>query len=132
LQEGRIPQGTQDDYDHMVLELANEVKAKPSDRMKTAEEIAREERDRLQELEEARLRRMRGEPDKAEAGADAAPQKSKARLEVGSFFRDGVYDGRAFKLKSILSAQPSCLFCSNTPASCPPPPSSFAHKRMVL
>lgn len=110
----------------MVLELANEVKAKPSDRMKTAEEIAREERDRLHELEEARLRRMRGEPDKAETGADAAPQKSKARLEVGSFVGDGVCDKHPFNTSLV------CSLCSNMPALCLSAPlSSFVHKGMV-
>lgn len=35
----------------MVRELAFEMKAQPSEKLKTAEEIAREERERLQKLE---------------------------------------------------------------------------------
>ncbi|XP_078455784.1 nucleolar protein 14 [Lampetra fluviatilis] len=47
-------------YDVAVRELAFEIKAQPSERLKTAEEMAREEAQRLQHLEAARLRRMRG------------------------------------------------------------------------
>ncbi|XP_038389128.1 nucleolar protein 14 [Canis lupus familiaris] len=50
-----------DAYDMMVRELGFEMKAQPSNRMKTEEELAKEEQERLQKLEAARLRRMRGE-----------------------------------------------------------------------
>ncbi|XP_025968534.1 nucleolar protein 14 isoform X2 [Dromaius novaehollandiae] len=49
-----------DEYDMIVRELGFEMKAKPSDRMKTEEELAKEEQARLQKLEADRLRRMRG------------------------------------------------------------------------
>ncbi|XP_013815540.1 nucleolar protein 14 [Apteryx mantelli] len=49
-----------DEYDMIVRELAFEMKAKPSDRMKTEEELAKEEQARLQKLEADRLRRMHG------------------------------------------------------------------------
>lgn len=50
-----------DDYDMMVRELGFEMKAQPSEKLKNPEEIAREERERLQKLEEERRRRMEGE-----------------------------------------------------------------------
>ncbi|XP_012695764.2 nucleolar protein 14 [Clupea harengus] len=50
-----------DDYDMMVRELGFEMKAQPSEKLKSEEELAREERERLQNLEADRLRRMRGE-----------------------------------------------------------------------
>ncbi|KAM4635490.1 nucleolar protein 14 isoform 1-T2 [Polymixia lowei] len=50
-----------DEYDMMVRELGFEMKAQPSEKMKTPEELAREERERLQKLEADRLRRMMGE-----------------------------------------------------------------------
>jgi len=56
-----------DAYDMMVRELGLERKAQPSDRMKTEEELAKEEQDRLQKLEAARLRRMRGEDEAGDA-----------------------------------------------------------------
>lgn len=89
-QEGRIQGAAHDDYDDMVLDLANEAKARPSDRMKTATEIAQEERDRLQQLEEKRLRRMRGEGDEAqrEEAFDAEEKGSSARLEVGIIIQE--------------------------------------------
>ncbi|XP_019937980.2 nucleolar protein 14 [Paralichthys olivaceus] len=50
-----------DPYDMMVRELGFEMKAQPSEKMKTPEELAREQRDKLQKLEADRLRRMMGE-----------------------------------------------------------------------
>ncbi|NWI13789.1 NOP14 protein, partial [Crypturellus soui] len=55
-----------DEYDMIVRELGFEMKAKPSDRMKTEEELAKEEQARLQRLEADRLRRMRGIDEKEE------------------------------------------------------------------
>ncbi|XP_051692636.2 nucleolar protein 14 isoform X2 [Oryctolagus cuniculus] len=49
-----------DAYDMVVRELGFEMKAQPSNRMKTEEELAREEQERLRKLEADRLRRMRG------------------------------------------------------------------------
>ncbi|XP_066501929.1 nucleolar protein 14 [Hoplias malabaricus] len=54
-----------DDYDMMVRELGFEMKAQPSEKLKTPEELAREERERLQNLEADRMRRMLGEVDES-------------------------------------------------------------------
>ena len=43
--------------------LVNELRSKPSDRMKSEEELAKEARELLEKLEAARLRRMNGEGD---------------------------------------------------------------------
>ncbi|XP_032711855.1 nucleolar protein 14 [Lontra canadensis] len=56
-----------DAYDMMVRELGFEMKAQPSNRMKSEEELAKEEQERLQQLEAARLRRMHGEDEGSEA-----------------------------------------------------------------
>ena len=48
-----------DDYDAMLRTMAFETKVQPSDRTKSAEEVAVETRTRLEELEAARLRRMK-------------------------------------------------------------------------
>ncbi|XP_058921979.1 nucleolar protein 14 [Kogia breviceps] len=52
-----------DAYDMMVRELGFEMKAQPSNRMKTEEELAREEQERLKCLEAERLRRMLGKEE---------------------------------------------------------------------
>ena len=49
-----------DDYDRAVRELVFEKRGQPSDRMKSEEEIAREERERLEKLEVSRLAILRG------------------------------------------------------------------------
>ncbi|XP_024907590.1 nucleolar protein 14 isoform X2 [Pteropus alecto] len=54
---------TPDAYDVMVRELGFEMKAQPSNRMKTEEELAKEEQERLKNLEADRLRRMRGKDE---------------------------------------------------------------------
>ncbi|XP_037242001.1 nucleolar protein 14 [Falco rusticolus] len=54
-----------DEYDMIVRELGFEMKAKPSERMKTEEELAKEEQARLQKLEADRLRRMHGLDEQA-------------------------------------------------------------------
>uniref|UniRef100_A0A674PH81 NOP14 nucleolar protein homolog (yeast) n=1 Tax=Takifugu rubripes TaxID=31033 RepID=A0A674PH81_TAKRU len=50
-----------EEYDMMVRELGFEMKAQPSEKLKTPEELAREEREKLQKLEADRLRRMMGD-----------------------------------------------------------------------
>ncbi|XP_054612765.1 nucleolar protein 14 isoform X2 [Dunckerocampus dactyliophorus] len=55
-----------EEYDMMVRELGFEMKAQPSEKMKTPDEIAREEREKLQKLEADRLKRMMGNEDEAE------------------------------------------------------------------
>ncbi|XP_002814567.2 nucleolar protein 14 isoform X1 [Pongo abelii] len=52
-----------DAYDMMVRELGFEMKAQPSNRMKTEAELAKEEQERLRKLEAERLRRMLGKDE---------------------------------------------------------------------
>lgn len=49
-----------DDYDKLMKELKFEPRGKPSDKLKTVDEVAREEKQKLEELEAARLLRMQG------------------------------------------------------------------------
>jgi nucleolar protein 14 len=62
------PQKTQEmlSYDAALREMVYDKRSKPTERVKTDEEIAQEEMERLQKLEEERLKRMRGEePEEA-------------------------------------------------------------------
>lgn len=52
-----------DEYDAFVREMAFERRARPQDRLKSAEELVEEQAKRLREAEEKRQRRMRGEQD---------------------------------------------------------------------
>ncbi|KAL3501525.1 hypothetical protein ACH5RR_035974 [Cinchona calisaya] len=47
-----------DSYDKLISEMAMDMRARPSDRTKTAEEIAQGEKERLEQLEEERQKRM--------------------------------------------------------------------------
>lgn len=55
-------EGKDKEYDRRVREMLHDERSKPTERTKTAEEKAKEEADRLKELEEKRQKRMRGEP----------------------------------------------------------------------
>ncbi|KAF9970791.1 nucleolar complex protein 14 [Actinomortierella ambigua] len=70
-ESGVLDKGFDDDYDKFVRELAYDRRAKPQDRMKTEEEVAQEEADKLEKAERARKRRMEGlapEDDEEEGG----------------------------------------------------------------
>lgn len=75
----RVAGEEEDEFDRLARELAGELKAQAADRLKTPEELARAEHDRLQAAEKARVRRMQGEDDSEEEeeegrGGEAAPR----------------------------------------------------------
>ncbi|XP_038064843.1 nucleolar protein 14-like isoform X2 [Patiria miniata] len=75
-----------DDYDIAVRELMFDVKAKATDRMKTPEEIARDEKERLDKLEQDRQRRMLGITE---------GEEQEARRRAGHQSADDLNDGYA-------------------------------------
>ena len=57
-QEGRVLEAPADsDYDRAVVDLAEETKARATDRLKTPQEEAQAHRQRLEELEQKRIDR---------------------------------------------------------------------------
>uniref|UniRef100_A0A7S2ZCZ2 Uncharacterized protein n=2 Tax=Rhodosorus marinus TaxID=101924 RepID=A0A7S2ZCZ2_9RHOD len=64
------------EYDKMFVELATEKRAIATDRLKTPEELAKEEKERLDALEAMRLRRMKGTGDEDEE-SEGKPDESK-------------------------------------------------------
>ncbi|KAF2308658.1 hypothetical protein GH714_011888 [Hevea brasiliensis] len=63
-------QGKPDSYDKLVKEMSLDIRAYPSDRTKTPEEIAQEERERLERLEEERQKRMLATNDSSDEEND--------------------------------------------------------------
>ncbi|KAF1840541.1 nucleolar protein 14 [Cucurbitaria berberidis CBS 394.84] len=59
---GSSQQAKDKEYDLRVRQMLQDERAKPTERTKTEEEKAREDAKQLKELEEKRLRRMKGEP----------------------------------------------------------------------
>ncbi|KAL5637163.1 hypothetical protein ACGC1H_000969 [Rhizoctonia solani] len=57
---------TDEDYDQFVRELVFDKRSRPTDRLKTEEELAKEAAEALERAEKARLRRMRGEESEDE------------------------------------------------------------------
>ncbi|EIW69706.1 hypothetical protein TREMEDRAFT_20830, partial [Tremella mesenterica DSM 1558] len=69
-------------YDQVVKTLAFDARAKPKNRTKTEEELAVEEKERLEEAEAKRLKRMRGEPDSDEEEEGDKRRKTEKRGEA--------------------------------------------------
>lgn len=68
-----------DSYDKLVKEMALDMRARPSDRTKTAEEIAQEERERLERLEEERQKRMLATDDTSDEDNEDEEKSSTQR-----------------------------------------------------
>ncbi|KAG8906997.1 nucleolar complex protein 14 [Tulasnella sp. 403] len=67
-----------DDYDRLVREFVFDKRAKPTDRLKTEEEIALEEKQKLEKAERARIRRMNGEEDYDSSDEDDGRNRRKS------------------------------------------------------
>lgn len=79
------------EYDQYVRELALDRRAKPKDRTKTEEELAREEKEALEKAERRRLKRMRGEETDSEDEQKGGKRKQ-ARARGGDDLEDDFYD----------------------------------------
>lgn len=79
-----------DEYDKLVKQMGLEMRARPSDRTKTPEEIAQEEKERLEQLEEERQKRMiAGEDSSDEENEDSEkPSEQKQRAISGDDLGD--------------------------------------------
>lgn len=77
-------------YDAALREMVHDKRSKPSERTKTEEEIAQEEKERLETLERERLRRMRGEDE--EPVEESSGKKPAVRREGDDLDDDFVPD----------------------------------------
>lgn len=84
------------DYDMAFRTMAFESKVKPSDRIKSAEELATEAKKRLEDLEKARVKRMSRRDDKEEVSV--SKDKSK-RAVTDDDIGDGEQEFAGYKSK---------------------------------
>ncbi|KAK2873451.1 hypothetical protein FQN49_002358 [Arthroderma sp. PD_2] len=75
LLDGKDRDAADREYDQRLRQMAFDKRSKPSERTKTEEEKIEEEAKRLQELENERLRRMRGDEESDEEQADDAAEE---------------------------------------------------------
>ncbi|KAG2186157.1 hypothetical protein INT43_002595 [Umbelopsis isabellina] len=107
------------DYDKFVRELAFDQRAKPTDRTKTEEEIALEEKENLEKAEKARKRRMEGLESEDENSTNAGRRGEKGRsnkkrkrepqaddLDDDFVEEDGPQLGHGLTLEDIMQAGP--------------------------
>ncbi|XP_057721840.1 uncharacterized protein LOC130935927 [Arachis stenosperma] len=66
-----------DEYDMLVKQMGLEMRARPSNRIKTPEEIAQEEREHLEEMEEERQKRMLASEDSSDEDNEDSEKASK-------------------------------------------------------
>ncbi|KAG4981676.1 hypothetical protein JHK87_026425 [Glycine soja] len=87
---GNSVQEKPDDYDKLVKQMGLEMRARPSDRTKTPEEIAQEEKERLEELEEERQKRMVAAEDSSDEDSEDSekPSEQKPRSISGDDLGD--------------------------------------------
>ncbi|XP_051148566.1 uncharacterized protein LOC127263530 [Andrographis paniculata] len=72
-----LPQEKYDQYDKLVSEMALDMRARPSDRTKTPEELAQEEKDHLEHMEEERLKRMHAADDSSDEDGNTSEDDEK-------------------------------------------------------
>nr|CAD7201302.1 unnamed protein product [Timema douglasi] len=72
-----------DPYDTVMRELKFEARGKPSDRLKTEDEIAKEEKERLEKLEAERQDRMKGFTDETPVTTSTNKHRSADDLDDG-------------------------------------------------
>ncbi|CAE6366691.1 unnamed protein product [Rhizoctonia solani] len=72
---------TDEDYDQFVRELVFDKRSRPTDRLKTEEELAKEAAEALERAEKARLRRMRGEESEDEDERGGKRRKRTAQAD---------------------------------------------------
>ncbi|KDN48010.1 hypothetical protein RSAG8_03026, partial [Rhizoctonia solani AG-8 WAC10335] len=93
---------TNEDYDQFVRELVFDKRSRPTDRLKTEEELAREAAEALEKAEKSRLRRMRGEESEDE---DERSGKRRRVAQADDLEDDFVGDDDVHGLGAGLEAQ---------------------------
>lgn len=75
------------EYDQFIRELVFDKRARPKDRLKTEEEIALEEKQKLEKEERRRIRRMKGE-EGASSSEDEGRSRKRKRARGGDDLED--------------------------------------------
>ncbi|KAI3985255.1 hypothetical protein MKX01_039500 [Papaver californicum] len=90
-----------DSYDKQVRRLAGDMRAAPSDRTKTPEEIALEDKQRLEQLEEERQKRMDGDSSDEESNDDTEDSYATSSRKVRSTSGDNLGDSLSLDEKEV-------------------------------
>ena len=94
-----------DDYDKNMMEMQYEAKVRATSRTKTAEELALEERARLEEAEKDRVKRMREGPDlQSAAELDEAGNKGMLNVAPRNIEDKGNKKGKEEKIAGFESS----------------------------
>ncbi|KAL1811818.1 hypothetical protein ACET3Z_021883 [Daucus carota] len=87
-----LQQEKPDSYDKLVNEMVLDRRARPSNRTKTPEEIAQEEKERLEQLEEERQKRMHAADDSSDEDVDGSRNEDASKRRLTSISGDDLGD----------------------------------------
>uniref|UniRef100_A0A3Q7H7X6 Uncharacterized protein n=1 Tax=Solanum lycopersicum TaxID=4081 RepID=A0A3Q7H7X6_SOLLC len=90
--KGPIGKEKADTYEMLVSEMALDIRARPSNRTKTPEEIAQEEKERLELLEQERQKRMAAADDGSDEDGNASDDNSKSIKDPRTISGDDLGD----------------------------------------
>lgn len=91
--EGRSREDADREYDTRVRQMMYDQRSKPTERTKTDEEKAKEEAEKLQSLEQKRMRRMKGEPTSDDEDEDPRKQGQDEDEDMESIHDDAAEFG---------------------------------------
>lgn len=103
-----------DQYDQLFGQMALDMRARPSDRTKAPEELAQEEKERLEELEEERRKRMVAGDDSSNEDANTSEDDDGEASErvrhisgddLGDSFSDAIPKAKAVWIDDILTRE---------------------------
>lgn len=92
-----------DTYEMLVSEMALDIRARPSNRTRTPEEIAQEEKERLELLEQERQKRMAAADDESDEDGNASDDNSKLVKDPRTISGDDLGDDLEEMPRSKLS-----------------------------
>lgn len=84
-----------DSYDKLMNEMVLDRRARPSNKTKTPDEIAQEEKERLEQLEEERQKRMHAADDSSDEDFDGSRDEDVSRRKLRSISGDDLGDSFA-------------------------------------
>ncbi|KAG8383019.1 hypothetical protein BUALT_Bualt05G0140300 [Buddleja alternifolia] len=95
-----LKQEKPDQYDKLVGQMALDMRARPSDRTKTPEELAQDEKERLEQLEEERQKRMVAADDSDNEDADTSENDNESAKQIRHISGDDLGDSFSHESKT--------------------------------
>lgn len=100
LQKGDAEKPVQDDFDRLVKEMVFSPRGEPTEKLKSEDDVARIEKEKLEALERDRLSRMRGDNDQDNIEDNKPKHRSADDLDDGYFAEEAIDDNMSAPMLS--------------------------------